>query len=136
MRKALLAVVAFAAFWTPLIARAQVISSSNMSCTVGSGGGMGCNGLAVPDAKNEQTSGPKLHITDYTFQPNAVLNRSDSSSDFLIIGIEGGDVLNDKTLVRISLAKDFVTLMPKEVPFSLRNDSAQNIKFRVIEIRR
>src|SRR6202051_492923 len=98
----------------PLMTTAQVTSSANLGCTVLAPRGMSCNGIAVPDTE-KGTNLPKLSVTHFTIAPGAEVEEPSSSSDFLIIGINGGDLVNEKPPFRhVSLEKDAVTLMPKE----------------------
>jgi hypothetical protein len=133
MRKAFLA----ALISCTSLAVAQITSSESLGCTVVPGGGMACNGIGVPFTKHQKPKLPRLSITHFTFEPEAVIDRVASSSDSLIVGINGGDLLNEKPPGRhISLEKDFVTLMPKGEPFRLRNTGTERVEFRLIEIRR
>jgi hypothetical protein len=79
----------------------------------------------------------KLFVTHFTIAPGAAVEEPSSSSDCLIIGINGGDLVNEKPpFLHVSLEKDAVTLMPKEQPFRLRNKGSQDVEFRLLEIRR
>lgn len=129
--------LALVALCGPAIATAQVISSENLGCTVVAAGGMACNGIGVDKIKEEEKKLPKLFVTRFTLEPGAALEEPSSSSDCLIIGINGGDLLNEKMpLLHVSLERDSVTLMSKEQPFRLRNKGSDNVEFRLIEIRR
>jgi hypothetical protein len=120
----------------PLMTTAQVTSSSNLGCTVHAPRGMSCNGIGVPDTENG-TNLPKLFVTHFRIAPGAEVEEPNSSSDCLIIGINGGDLVNEKPpFLHVSLEKDAVTLMPREQPFRLRNKSSQDVEFRLLEIRR
>jgi len=115
---------------------AQVISSANMGCTVIAAGGMACNGIADPAADKDKTL-PKLSVTHFVLEPGAALDQPNPSGDCLIAGISGGDLLNEKSpFLHVSLEKDSVTLMPKGLPFRLRNGASAKVEFRLIEIRR
>lgn len=132
MRRILVAAVV--ALCGSLIAPAQVSSSGNLSCTLVAAGGMACNGIGGPD-RDEKL--PKLYVTYFIVERGAALDSPSSSSDCLIMGISGGDLLNEKApFLHVSLEKDNVTLMPKEQPFRLRNKGSDNVEFRMIEIRR
>jgi|SRR5215472_11669206 len=138
MRTIALALVALCA---TELATAQVISSANMGCTVVGEGGMACNGIGVPgvpDPNEDQKTSPRLFITDFKLEPGAALDKPNSSTDdCLIIGIDGGDLLNEREPHHhVSLEKDSVTLMPRELPFHLRNKSSKSVEFRLIRIRR
>ena len=118
-------------------ASAQVISSSNLGCTVVAPSGMSCNGIGIPETKSAGKHTPKLYITNFVLEPGAVLEQPSSSSDCMLVGINGGDLVNEKTpFLHVSLEHDSVTLMPKEQPFRLRNKGSDKVEFRMIEIRR
>jgi hypothetical protein len=131
-------VLALAALSCPAVIAAQVTSSVNMGCTVVAAGGIACNGIGVPVTKEpEEKKLPRLFVTHFILEPRAVLDQPNPSSDCLIIGINGGDLLNERwPLLHLSLEKDSVTLMPKEQAFRLRNKGANNVEFRLIEVRR
>jgi hypothetical protein len=98
---------------------------------------MSCNGIGDGNQEENEKKIPKLFVTHFLLEPGAAFEQPSSSSDCLIIGINGGDLPNEKLpLLHVSLEKDSVTLMPKEQPFRLRNKGADNIEFRLIEIRR
>lgn len=119
----------------PMMAMTQVTSSANLGCRAAKGG-MACNGISIPEPKDE-TKLPKLFVTHFTIEPGAALNQPSSSSDCLIVGINGGDLLNEKPpLLHVALEKGSVTLMPKEQPFLLRNDGSYDVELQLIEIRR
>src|ERR1039458_1821036 len=120
----------------PSMTTAQVTSSANLGCTVLAPRGMSCNGIGVPDTE-KGTNLPKLFVTHFTIAPGAAVEEPSSSSDCLIIGINGSDLVNEKPpFLHVSLEKDAVTLMPKEQPFRLRNKGSQDVEFRLLEIRR
>jgi hypothetical protein len=120
----------------PLMTTAQVTSSANLGCTVVAPRGMSCNGIGVPETEKGKKF-PKLFVTHFTIEPGAAVEEPSASSDCLIIGINGGDLVNEKPpFLHVSLEKDAVTLMPKEQPFRLRNKGSQDVEFRLLEIRR
>jgi hypothetical protein len=121
-----------------MVSVAQVQSSKNMGCTVGAKGGMTCNGTGAPDAWDKrQTRQPTLSTVHYTLEPGPVLSEPNSDLDCLIVGINGGSVLNEEWPSRhVSLDKDEVTLLPKEQPFRLRNVGPTDVEFRMIAIER
>ena len=119
-----------------VLARSQVTSSANMGCTVTSGG-MACNGIGSPERNEEEKQSPRLFVTDFILQPGAALDEPGSISDCLILGINGGDLVNEKTpFLHVSLEKNSVTLLPKGHPYRLRNKGTENVDLRLIEIRR
>ena|SRR5579864_4783049 len=117
-------------------ATAQVTSSANLGCTAVAPRGMACNGLSVPGTEKGKSL-PKLFVTHFTIEPGGAVEEPGSSSDCVIIGVNGGDLVNEKPpFLHVSLEKDTVTLMPKEQPFRLRNKGSENVEFRLLEIRR
>jgi len=97
---------------------------------------MACNDLSVPDAEKVKNL-PNLTVTHFTIEPGAAVEEARPSSDCLIIGINGGDLVNEKpSFLHVSLEKDVVILMPKQHPFRLRNKGSENIELRLLEIRR
>jgi len=97
---------------------------------------MACNDLSVPDAEKVKNL-PNLTVTHFTIEPGAAAEQPGSSSDCRIIGINGGDLINEEPpFLHVYLEKDEVILMPKEQPFRLRNRGSQNVELRLLEIRR
>lgn len=99
---------------------------------------MACNGIiGVGKEEQKEKKIPKLFITHFILEPGAVLDQPSSSSDCLLVGINGGDLLNENApFLHVYLGKDSVTLMPREQPFRLRNKGSDTVEFRLIEIRR
>ncbi len=129
--------IVLAVLCCPVAVAAQVSSSSSLGCTVVAPSGMSCNGIAIPETKQKGTNTPKLYITNFVLEAGAALEQPSSSSDCLVVGINGGDLVNEnRPFLHVSLEHDSVTLMPKELPFRLRNKSSDKVEFRVIEIRR
>lgn len=120
------------------IALPQITSSMSLGCTVVSAGGMVCNGpTEVPKANNGEKNLPKLFVTRFTLEPGASLDQPNVSSDCLIVGINGGELVNEREpFLHIPLEKDSVTLLPRQVAFRLRNKSSESVEFRLVEIRR
>lgn len=129
--------VVLAVLSCPVSAIAQVSPSSSLGCTLVAAGGMGCNGIGIPETKSAGKHAPKLYITNFVLESGAALEQPSSSSDCVLIGINGGDLVNEKPpFLHVSLDRDTVALMPRKVPFRLRNKSFDKVEFRVIEIRR
>lgn len=132
---------AIATLCCPVMAVAQIALSSGLVCTVSVRGPMACSGPpaipTVPNNKAAETDLPRLVLTEIRLEPGAAWNMQSALSDYLIEGISGGTLVNEKTPFRyVSLAEGSVTLMPRGKPFRLRNKSAVTVEFRVIEIRR
>lgn len=125
------------ALFCPAIAAAQIISTLNLGCTV-SANGIACNGLGSGSAMKPGTEDrPKLTDTEMKIWPGAFWERPNTLSDYLILGIGGGELLNEKApFGHVDLRKNSVTLMPKGTPFRLRNNGSEIVEFRLIEIQR
>jgi hypothetical protein len=78
------------------ISAAPLTSSENLSCTATAAGGLGCDGIGVVPEKQEGKRLPKLFLTHFILEPGAALDQPSSSSDCLLVGINGGDLLNEK----------------------------------------
>jgi hypothetical protein len=125
-----------ATLFSAAIAIAEVTSSANLGCTVAAPSAMACNGISVPGEKQEGEEIPKLFITDVTVEPGAALEPP-AHSDCLLVGINGGDLLNEKPpFLHVDLGKESVTLMPREQPSRLCNKGSEKVDSRMIEIRR
>ena len=131
-------VLSFLVLCGHLTAAAQVTSSANLGCTVTSSGGMACNGIGETPKKDCEKNVPKLFVTHFMVEPGAVLDQAENSCcDALIIGINGGDLVNERPpLMYVSLSRDSVTLLPRGEPYLLRNKSSDTVELRLIEIRR
>lgn len=129
-------ILVLAVLCPPTIATAQITSSQNLACTVTASGGMACNGIGAPDTEEDKNQ-PKLSTVHYIVEPGAALDEPTASSDYLIVGINGGDLVNEKSPFRhLFLEKDQVNLLPKGQPFHLRNKTSQDVEVRLIQIRR
>ena len=126
------------------MAVAQIASSASYGCTIVHGG-MSCDGLVAPSrapgaAKSpieESKKGPTLSILDIRLEPGASFKSTSFPGDCVLLGINGGDILNEMAPFRhVDLEKNAMTLMPREQPFMLRNESSKTVEFRVIEIQR
>jgi len=63
--------------------------------------------------------------------------RPDSEPDCLIPGINGGLLVNELApFGEVSLEKDSVTLMARELAYRLRNTTSRTIEFRIAQARR
>jgi hypothetical protein len=129
-------IVVLAVLCSPKIATAQISSSQNLGCTVTASGGIACNGIGAPDTERDKNQ-PKLSTVHYIVEPDAALDESTASSDYLIIGISGGDLVNEKPPFRhLFLEKDEVNLLPRGQPFHLRNKTSHDVEVRLIQIQR
>ena len=132
---------AIAVLCCPVMAVAQIAPSSGLVCTVSVQGPKACIGPPVipkdPNNKAAETDLPRLVLTEIRLEAGAAWNIQSTLSDYLIEGINGGTLVNEKTPFRyVSLGKGSVTLLPRGKPFRLRNNSSVTVEFRVIEILR
>ena len=128
-----------------LSAEAQVLPTSNGSCTVAASGLEGCNWMSgVPivtttkptDLANAHSA---LFVTRFILTPGAPLD-SQSIVDgvVLIVGKNKGEVINEKKTPpsHINIYDGSVMLMPKEEPYLLRNIGKENVELLLIEVRK
>ena len=131
------------ALCTSCAATAQVLPSSNGTCSVSPTGLMGCNWLSAltvladrkPENGNEKT---KLFVTHYTLAPGAPLRTPVEGYDNLLVGMNDGELANETKLrqTRVNVTKGSVVFMPKEEIYLLRNVGEQNLELLVIEVRK
>ena len=124
------------ALFCPVLAMAQVPSSYNGSCVVSRDGAISCEGLGN---KPDEAGGDghfKLWNILVTLAPGAAWERPNVIVESIILGIEGGNLINEMAPFRdVPLERNSVTLIQSGKPFRLRNDSSMAVTFRVIEIR-
>ena len=141
------AIFAIVALCCPVIATAQITTSFNDGCTIGPRGSMMCEGLgpapiprkpgALESPNDEGKRGPSLSTLYIRLEPGASFKSTSFRGDCVLLGINGGGLSNEMAPFRkVDLDKNSVTLMPKELPFRLRNQSSRTVEFRVIEIQR
>ena len=117
----------------PVALTAQV-AATEAGCTV-TLGGMACNG--PQPAKTLDQKLPILMFLHIRLAPGASFNSWESEPDCLIFGVNGGILVNELApFGEVSLEKNSVTLMPRELPYRLRNTTSGTIEFRIAEDRR
>jgi mannose-6-phosphate isomerase-like protein (cupin superfamily) len=81
---------------------------------------------------------PKLFVTRCTLAPGAPLNPLVEGTDVLIVGMNNGEVVNEKKTPpsHVNISNGIVMLMPKEEPYLLRNIGKENLELLVIEVRK
>jgi hypothetical protein len=131
------------AICTSFAATAEVLPSSNGSCSVSPTGLMGCNWLSaltvLADKKTENGNGKtKLFMTHYTLAPGAPLRTPVEGYDDLVVGMNDGELANETKLpqTHVNVTTGSVVLMPKEETYLLRNIGKQNLELLVIEVRK
>jgi hypothetical protein len=129
---------------------AQVLPSSSGSCGVSASGVMGCNWISAIDLKREtpkkgspspdvsahSDERPALVVTRYTLAPGAPLSALVEGRDFLIVGMNAGELTNEKKSppIPIDVSTGSVMLMPKEESYLLRNIGKENLDLLVIDV--
>jgi mannose-6-phosphate isomerase-like protein (cupin superfamily) len=83
-------------------------------------------------------SRPKLFVTRCILAPGAPLNPLVEGADVLIVGMNNGELVNEKRSPQsqVSVSNGSVMLMPKEEPYLLRNIGKENLELLVIEVRK
>lgn len=80
----------------------------------------------------------KLHVTRYLLAPGAPLNPPVEGHDALIVGMNKGELVNEKNSPpsHVNISNGLVMLMPKEEPYLLRNIGKDSLELLVIEVRK
>jgi hypothetical protein len=83
-------------------------------------------------------SRPKLFVTRCILAPGAPLSPLVEGTDVLIVGMNNGEVANEKKSPqsRVNVTNGLAMLMPKEEPYLLRNIGKQSLELLVIEVRK
>jgi len=126
---------------------AQVLPTSNGSCGISASGAASCDWLSAVDlpkagtTKTADTSAdlrPKLFVTRCTLAPGAPLNPLVDGADVLIVGMNNGELVNEKKSPQshVDVSNGLVMLMPKEEPYLLRNIGKEKLELLVIEVRK
>ena len=79
-----------------------------------------------------------LLVTRCVLAPGAPLNPLVAGREVLIVGMNAGEVINEKKSPqqRVNVFKGSVMLMSKKEPFLLRNIGKESLDLLVIEVRR
>ena len=104
---------------------AQVLPSSSGSCGVSASGVMGCDWISAIDLRRAEprkttysiaNKCPALVVTRYTLAPGAPLSALVEGRDFLIVGMNSGQLTNEKSSPPnpINVSTGSVMLMPKK----------------------
>lgn len=126
---------------------AQVLPTANGSCGISASGVASCDWLSAVDLPKAGTtktadtaadSRPKLLVTRCILAPGAPLNPFVEGTDVLIVGMNSGELVNEKKSPqnRVNVSSGLVLLMPKEEPYLLRNIGKENLELLVIEVRK
>jgi hypothetical protein len=117
------------------------------SCSVAPSGVHGCSWLSAVNLRNATTSKTTgaaddslsaLIVTRFVLAPGAPLNPLVEGTDVLIVGMNNGELLNEKKSPQshVNVSNGLVMLMPKEEPYLLRNIGKENLELLVIEVRK
>lgn len=130
-----------------LTTAAQILPTSNGSCGIGASGVMSCDWMSAislrktdarktTDAAADESS--RLFVTRCTLAPGAPLNPLVEGHEVLIVGMNNGEILNEKKSPpnHLNVSNGLVMLMPKEEPYLLRNIGKENLELLVIEVRK
>jgi hypothetical protein len=126
---------------------AQVLPTSNGSCGISTSGLESCDWMSAVTLRKAGTtktadtaadSRPKLFVTRYILAPGAPLNPRVEGTDVLIVGMNDGELVNEKKSPQshVNVSSGLVMLMPKEEPCVLRNIGKENLELLVIEVRK
>ena len=100
---------------------------------------VGIRGVRRADTNKttETADDSKLFVTRYILAPGAPLNSTVEGRDILIVGMNNGELLDEKRSPRsnVTLTNGSVILMPKEQLYLLRNIGKQSLELLVIEVR-
>ena len=125
-------------------ADSQVLPSSDGSCGISTSGAQSCDWVSAltlrwsGTKKTAADSPPKLFVTRCILAPGAKLNPLVRGIDVLIVGMNSGELLNEKKSPQnhVDVSNGLVMLMPKEEPYLLRNIGRENLELLVIEVRK
>jgi hypothetical protein len=126
---------------------AQILPTSNGSCAVSASGLMDCDWMSAVNLRRAGTSKvtdtadderSKLFVTRFVLAPGAPLNPLVEGCDVFIVGMNIGELLNEKKSPQspVNVTNGLVMLVPKEELYLLRNIGKQNLDLVVIEVRK
>jgi hypothetical protein len=126
---------------------AQVLPTSNGSCRISASGVESCNWISAITLRKAVTtktadtsadSRPKLFVTRCILAPGAPLSPLVEGTDVLIVGMNGGELVNEKKSPEshVDVSSGLVMLMLKEGPYLLKNIGKENLELLVIEVRK
>ena len=132
--------VCLAILLSAVTATAQILPTSNGSCRVTASGLESCNWMSgvSHEKTHNDTDGPRsqLFVTRCILAPGAPLNPSVEGRDVLIVGMNNGELVNEKKSPQshVNVSNGLVILMPKEEPYLLRNTGKEKLELLVIEV--
>jgi hypothetical protein len=134
-------------FLSGFTSTAQVLPTSNGSCRVTASGLESCDWMSGVNLRKASTSktihpvddgGSALFVTRYILAPGAPLNPPIEGTEVLIVGMNNGELVNEKKSPQshVNVSSGLVMLMPKEEPCLLRNIGNDNLELLLIEVRK
>jgi len=116
------------------------------SCGVSAVGAMGCDWMSAVNLRlkdgttkgNPADKNPELFTTRYVLTPGAPLDMPKTGQDTLIVVMNAGEVVNERSTShsQLDVWNGLVMMMPKDEPFLLRNVGKQNLELLLIEVRK
>jgi hypothetical protein len=120
--------------------RAQVLPSSNGGCSISASGLMDCDWASTVTLRGPVPKKPRseVFVTRCILAPGAPLNPLVKGREILIIGMNDGELINEKMSPQkhINVSKGLVMLMPKKEPYLLRNVGKESLELLVVEVRK
>ena len=127
--------------------QAQVLPSSSGGCTISASGLMDCDWVSTTKLRGTGTNKTATHahdkrrelfVTRCVLAPGAPLTPLIKGREVLIVGMNDGEVINEKMSPQehINVAKGLVMLMPKKEPYLLRNVGKESLDLLVVEVRK
>jgi hypothetical protein len=115
-------------------ANAQILPTSNGSCRVTASGLESCNWMS--GVSHGKAHDSKLFVTRCILAPGAPLNQFVEGRDVLIVGMNKGELVNEKKAPQshVTVSNGLVIFMPKEEPYLLRNTGKEKLELLVIEV--
>jgi hypothetical protein len=115
-------------------ATAQILPTSNGSCRITASGLESCNWMS--GVSHGKAHDSKLFVTHCILAPGAPLNQFVEGRDVLIVGMNNGELVNEKKSPQshVNVYNRLVILMPKEELYLLRNTGKEKLELLVIEV--
>ena len=125
--------------------QAQVSPSSSGGCSISASGLMDCDWASTIELRRTGTKKTTAHsanerrkpyVTRCILAPGAPLNPLVKGREVLIVGMNDGEVINEKMSPQkhVTVAKGLVMLMPKNEPYLLRNVGKESLDLLVVEV--
>jgi mannose-6-phosphate isomerase-like protein (cupin superfamily) len=127
---------------------AQVLPTSSGSCGISASGSLDCDVMSAINLRRQTDTRKttdtaadersKLFVTRCILAPGAPLSPLVEGRDVLIVGMNNGELVNEKKSPQrhVGVSTGLVMLMPKEEPYLLRNIGKENLDLLVIDVRK